>query len=168
MRLTGEGTGLSAPRRIRSGWISAYGPAYEAFRQTVRGFLATHRGQFPPAGAAARAQSLAWQALLIEHGYAARTIPREYGGFGAGPTFSKSRIIAEEFTAAGAPRGLAGQGVSMLVPTLLELGTEAQKQRWIGPTLRGEVIWCQGYSEPGSGSDLASLTTRAVRTATTS
>jgi alkylation response protein AidB-like acyl-CoA dehydrogenase len=50
----------------------------------------------------------------------------------------------------------------MLVPTLLELGTEAQKQEWIGPTLRGEVVWCQGYSEPGSGSDLASLTTRAV------
>jgi alkylation response protein AidB-like acyl-CoA dehydrogenase len=58
--------------------------------------------------------------------------------------------------------GMANQGISMLVPTLLELGTEEQKQRWLGPTLRGEVIWCQGYSEPGAGSDLASLSTRAV------
>jgi alkylation response protein AidB-like acyl-CoA dehydrogenase len=105
---------------------------------------------------------LAWQALLIEHGYAGRTIPKAYGGFGAQPDILKSRIIAEEFTAARAPMGLAGQGVSMLIPTLLEMGAEAQKQQWIGPTLRGEVVWCQGYSEPGSGSDLASLTTRAV------
>jgi len=45
---------------------------------------------------------------------------------------------------------MAGQGISMFVPTLLEMGTEAQKQQWIAPTLRGEVIWCQGYSEPGS------------------
>jgi len=57
---------------------------------------------------------------------------------------------------------MAGQGISMLVPTLLEVGSEAQKRRWIGPTLRGEIIWCQGYSEPGSGSDLASLQTKAV------
>ena len=57
---------------------------------------------------------------------------------------------------------MAGQGISMLVPTLLELGTEEQKQRWIAPTLAGEVVWCQGYSEPGSGSDLASLRTSAT------
>ncbi|MGH7022479.1 MAG: acyl-CoA dehydrogenase family protein, partial [Caulobacteraceae bacterium] len=95
-------------------------------------------------------------------GYAGRTIPREYGGFGARPDILKSRIIAEEFAAARAPTGLSGQGISMLVPTLLELGTEAQKRDWIGPTLRGEVVWCQGYSEPGSGSDLASLATRAT------
>jgi alkylation response protein AidB-like acyl-CoA dehydrogenase len=57
---------------------------------------------------------------------------------------------------------MAGQGISMLVPTLLEVGSEEQKRRWIAPTLRGEIIWCQGYSEPGAGSDLASLQTRAV------
>jgi alkylation response protein AidB-like acyl-CoA dehydrogenase len=61
----------------------------------------------------------------------------------------------------GLPRGIANQGVSMLVPTLLELGTEEQKQAYIRPTLHGEMIWCQGYSEPGAGSDLASLTTHA-------
>jgi alkylation response protein AidB-like acyl-CoA dehydrogenase len=138
----------------------ALGPAYEAFRAELRGFLTGHRGDMP--SGADRAGTLAWQALLIEHGYAGRTIPKAYGGFGAQPDILISRIIAEDFAAARAPRGLAGQGISMLVPTLLELGTEAQKRRWIGPTLRGEVIWCQGYSEPGAGSDLASLTTRAV------
>jgi alkylation response protein AidB-like acyl-CoA dehydrogenase len=140
----------------------AYGPQYEAFRDDVRAFLANHRDRMPRATGASRDEVLAWQALLIEHGYAGRTIPKAYGGFGAEPDILKSRIIAEAFTAARAPMGIAGQGVSMLVPTLLELGTEAQKQRWISPTLRGEVVWCQGYSEPGSGSDLASLTTRAV------
>ena len=57
---------------------------------------------------------------------------------------------------------MANQGISMFVPTLLELGTEDQKQSWIEKTIKGEVIWCQGYSEPGSGSDLASLQTKAV------
>jgi alkylation response protein AidB-like acyl-CoA dehydrogenase len=139
----------------------AYGPRYDAFRAEVRGFLETHRGEIPPAGAP-RAGVLAWQKLLLDHGYAARTIPSEFGGFGAAPDILESRIIAEEFTRAKAPAGLAGQGISMLVPTLLEAGTEAQKRRWIPPTLTGEVIWCQGYSEPGAGSDLASLATRAT------
>jgi len=100
--------------------------------------------------------------MLIAHGYAARTIPKEYGGYGAKPDILNSRIIAEEFIALGLPMGMAGQGISMLVPTLLELGTEDQKKKWVGPTLRGEVIWCQGYSEPGAGSDLAALATRAT------
>jgi alkylation response protein AidB-like acyl-CoA dehydrogenase len=139
----------------------AYGPAYEAFRDEVRAFLSKHRGRYPGPDAS-RAERLAWQALLIEHGYAARTIPRDYGGFGAEPDILKTRIIAEAFVAARAPTGLGGQGISMLVPTLLELGTEEQKRALIAPTLRGEIVWCQGYSEPGSGSDLASLSTRAV------
>ena len=138
----------------------AYGPQYQAFRDEVRAFLAAHHARFP--SGADRPRVLAWQALLIEHGYAARTIPRAYGGFGAAPDILESRIIAEEFTRARAPGGLGGQGASMLVPTLLEVGSEEQKQRWIKPTLRGEIIWCQGYSEPGAGSDLASLRTRAV------
>jgi alkylation response protein AidB-like acyl-CoA dehydrogenase len=130
----------------------------------VRAFLAAHRDRYAPGAGEERPReaALEWQALLIEHGYAARTIPREYGGYGAEPDVLKSRIIAEEFTRAGAPRGFANQGISMLVPTLLEVGSEEQKRRWIAPTLRGEVIWCQGYSEPGAGSDLASLQTKAV------
>jgi alkylation response protein AidB-like acyl-CoA dehydrogenase len=134
-------------------------PELAAFRDEVRTFLETHRSEYE-AGQARDA--LAWQRLLIENGYAARTIPKDYGGYGAEPDGLKARIVAETFIAAGAPRGIANQGVSMLVPTLLEVGSEEQKRRWIGPTLRGEVIWCQGYSEPGAGSDLAALQTRAV------
>jgi alkylation response protein AidB-like acyl-CoA dehydrogenase len=140
----------------------AYGPEHQAFAAEVDAFLEAHRGRWPPAVGATREQVLAWQRTLIEHGYAARTIPRAYGGFGAEPDILKSRIIAEAFTRAGAPVGLAGQGISMLVPTLLEVGTEEQKRRWIAPTLSGEIVWCQGYSEPGAGSDLASLRTHAV------
>jgi alkylation response protein AidB-like acyl-CoA dehydrogenase len=134
-------------------------PEMAAFRDEVRGFLAAHAPEIENGQAK---DVRAWQRLLIEHGYAARTIPREYGGYGAEPDILKSRIIAEEFIRAGAPRGIANQGVSMLVPTLLEVGSEEQKRRWIAPTLTGEVVWCQGYSEPGAGSDLASLQTRAV------
>jgi alkylation response protein AidB-like acyl-CoA dehydrogenase len=139
----------------------AYAPEHLAFKSEVEAFLATHADDWPTRDSD-RATVLAWQKRLIDHGYAARTIPVAYGGFGAEPDILKSRIIAEAFAAAGAPGPLAGQGISMLVPTLLELGTEAQKQRWIAPTLRGEVVWCQGYSEPGAGSDLASLRTSAV------
>ena len=98
--------------------------------------------------------------MLIKNGLAARTIPKKYGGAGYAPDILKSRIIAEEFTRTGVAKGIANQGVSMLVPTLLELATEDQKVAWIKPTLLGETVWCQGYSEPGAGSDLASLTTR--------
>jgi alkylation response protein AidB-like acyl-CoA dehydrogenase len=133
----------------------SYGPEYQSFRDEVRAFTTAHAGR-------ALTDSRAWQKLLIEHGYAARTIPKQYGGYGAEPDVLKSRIIAEEFIAAGLPMGMAGQGISMLVPTLLELGSEEQKQKFIAPTLRGEIIWCQGYSEPGAGSDLAALTTRAT------
>ena len=135
--------------------------AHLAFRDEVRDFLGRHRGAWPKPGAP-RSDFLAWQTVLIDHGYAARTIPRAYGGFGAPADILASRIIAEAFTAAGAPGPLADQGISMLVPTLRELGTEAQKQRWAAPTLRGQVRWCQGYSEPGAGSDLANLRTSAT------
>ncbi|MAM94897.1 acyl-CoA dehydrogenase family protein [Parvibaculum sp.] len=141
-----------------------YGPEYEAFRAEVRDFISKNRDKAPKRFGVSRPseESIAWQKLLIEHGLTARTIPKEYGGYGAEPDILKSRIIAEEFTAAKLPMGLANQGISMLVPTLLELGTEEQKKKWIEPTLKGEVIWCQGYSEPGSGSDLASLQTKAT------
>jgi alkylation response protein AidB-like acyl-CoA dehydrogenase len=140
----------------------SYSPEYEAFRAEIRAFAKEHGAQAPRGMAATMDGAKAWQKLLIAHGYAARTIPKEYGGYGAEPDVLKSRIIAEEFIALGLPMGMAGQGISMLVPTLLELGSEEQKKKFIGPTLRGEIIWCQGYSEPGAGSDLASLTTRAI------
>jgi alkylation response protein AidB-like acyl-CoA dehydrogenase len=101
-----------------------------------------------------------WQKILIENGYFARSVPKEYGGYGGDSDIIKSRIIATEFSNARIPGPMAGQGIDMLVPTLLELGTEEQKSMYIKPTLHGEMIWCQGYSEPNAGSDLASLQTK--------
>jgi alkylation response protein AidB-like acyl-CoA dehydrogenase len=138
-----------------------YGGEYERFRNEVRDFIATHRDAAPDGQGMRAEKTRAWQKMLIERGYTARTIPREYGGYGGDADILKARIIAEEFAQAQVPSGLGGQGISMLVPTLLEMGTEEQKRQFIAPTLRGETIWCQGYSEPGAGSDLASLRTRA-------
>jgi alkylation response protein AidB-like acyl-CoA dehydrogenase len=140
-----------------------YGEQYEEFRRQVRTFLDEHKPDRPVGGfyEIARADLVRWLGLQIEHGYWARTIPKEYGGYGAPPDLLETVIMDEEFNRAGVTRGMSAQGPSMLVPTLLEHGTEEQKRRWIGPTMRGEVIWCQGYSEPGAGSDLASLQTSA-------
>lgn len=101
-----------------------------------------------------------WQRLLIEKGYFARSIPKEYGGYGGEPDIIKSRIIATEFSKHKVPNAMGGQGIDMLVPTLLEWGTEEQKQKYVKSTLHGETIWCQGYSEPNAGSDLANLQTK--------
>lgn len=140
----------------------SFGAEYEAFRQEVKHFLQQHGSESPKAGGGPRSkEAIAWQKLLIENGYAARTIPEEYGGYGAEPDIIKSRIIAEEFSNARVSTGLGGQGISMLTPVLLEMGTEEQKKQFVEPTIKGEMVWCQGYSEPGAGSDLASLTTKA-------
>ena len=140
------------------------GPEYVSFRKEVTNFLSENIHMAGKARTPVRPskQELEWQKKLIDNGYAARTIPQEYGGFGADSDVLKSRIIAEEFSQSSIPLGMANQGISMLVPTLLELGTDEQKKSWISKTISGEVIWCQGYSEPGSGSDLASLQTKAV------
>jgi alkylation response protein AidB-like acyl-CoA dehydrogenase len=141
----------------------SYGPTYEAFRAELRRFLAERGAEAPRLGFGegilTDTKAAPWQRLLIERGYAARTVPEAYGGggFPADPLIAV--LIAEEFRRAGVAGPASGQGIDMLVPTLLEHGSEEQKRRWIPPTLRGELIWCQGYSEPGAGSDLASLTT---------
>jgi alkylation response protein AidB-like acyl-CoA dehydrogenase len=137
---------------------------YEDFRTDVRGFLDAHKADAPAAGdrSVRSKKRLAWQKILLANGYAGRTLPKEYGGYGAAPDALKQRIIAEEFARAKVPGGISGQGINMLVPTLLELGTEEQKRTYIKPTLSGEMVWCQGYSEPGAGSDLASLRTAAI------
>ena len=140
------------------------GPEYKSFRDEVVTFLKENSHMAGKARTPVRPnqEELEWQKKLIKNGYAARTIPSEYGGFGAESDVLKSRIIAEEFSQSSIPMGMANQGISMLVPTLLELGTDEQKKSWISKTISGEVIWCQGYSEPGSGSDLASLQTKAI------
>jgi alkylation response protein AidB-like acyl-CoA dehydrogenase len=139
-----------------------YGAEYKEFHQGVRDFLS---GAWPPSGADAdlsRAEQVArFRARAIEAGYLARGIPRRYGGSEQPPDVLQAAIIREELRRAGAPGDPTGIGPSMLVPTLLEKGTEWQKEKFVAATMRGEIVWCQGYSEPGSGSDLASLQTRA-------
>jgi len=140
----------------------SYGSEYIAFREEVKDFISKNKDKQPKAGAEpGNPELLAWQALLIANGFHSRTIPKAYGGYGAEPDIIKPRIISEEFSKAHINTGFSGQGISMLTPVLLEMGTEAQKQQFIKPTIHGEMVWCQGYSEPGSGSDLASLTTKA-------
>ncbi|MFP6626203.1 MAG: acyl-CoA dehydrogenase family protein [Deltaproteobacteria bacterium] len=143
----------------------SFGDNYEDFRRQTCEFLDKNRDRAPAAGMGAgdiTDLSRGWQTRLIEHGYAARTIPEEYGGFGGEPDPLIDIIIDEEFRRAGVAGPMMNQGISMLVPTLLEYGNEEHKRSYIGPTIRGEMIWCQGYSEPGAGSDLAGLRTSAV------
>jgi alkylation response protein AidB-like acyl-CoA dehydrogenase len=142
----------------------SYSPKYRTLQDEVRAFVAKHGSKSPKASGGRKRpdnRTLDWQKILLEHGYAGRSIPKQYGGYGAEPDVLAGAIIAEEFSKAGIYAGLTNQGISMLVPTLIEVGTEEQKRRWIAPTLKGDIIWCQGYSEPGSGSDLASLRTNA-------
>ena len=95
------------------------GPEYVSFREDVKSFLSENIQMSGKARNPARAnnEELEWQEKLIKNGYAARTIPQEYGGYGAKPDVLKSRIIAEEFTQAKIPLGMANQGISMFVPT---------------------------------------------------
>ncbi len=104
------------------------------------------------------ADLMVWYKLLSERGWIAPHWPKEHGGMGA--TLSEQIIIAQELGRLSAPH-LPLQGVNHLGPILMRYGTHEQKQRHLPPILRGDVIWAQGYSEPGSGSDLASLTTKA-------
>jgi alkylation response protein AidB-like acyl-CoA dehydrogenase len=138
---------------------------HRALQEEVRGFIREHGHRSPKLGGGRKRpdqKTRDWQKLLVDHGYVGRTIPREYGGSGKEPDVLEAAVIASEFAAAGIYGGMTNQGISMLVPTLLEVGSEEQKQQWVSKTIRGDVIWCQGYSEPGAGSDLASLTTRGV------
>ena len=141
-----------------------YSDRHKALQQELREFVAKEGHRSPKSGGGRKrpdAKTLDWQALLLERGYFGRTIPKEYGGYGAEPDVVESAIIAGEFNNAGLHPGIMNQGISMLVPTLLEVGRDDQKKQWVETTIRGKTIWCQGYSEPGSGSDLAAARTRA-------
>ncbi len=109
---------------------------------------------------AIRQRAVDWQGVLAERGWVAPHWPSEYGGAGLSPV--EQFIFKQEMTLADAP-SVGGQGVSQLGPTLIVHGTDEQKAEHLPKILSGEVNWQQGYSEPGSGSDLASLQTRAVR-----
>jgi len=106
-------------------------------------------------------RSKAFQAAMFDAGLAGLTWPREYGGQGL--TNREIQIWGEESAAYELPASIYTIGHGMCGPTILQLGTEAQKQRYIRPMLRGDEVWCQLFSEPGAGSDVASLQTRAVR-----
>ena len=138
-----------------------YGEEYEAFRASVRDFLEGWPLQGAEAELPLEQQEAIFRKRGIEAGFVYRGIPTEYGGSGQPSDALKDKIIVEEFYAAGAPRDLSTQGAGMLAPTLIEFGTEEQKKRYVPPSLSGEESWCQGYSEPGSGSDLASLQCQA-------
>ena len=141
----------------------------ETFRQEARVWL---EANFPPSlsgqGAIMSAEAPApeegdyklWKQRMGAKGWGVPTWPAAYGG--GGLTSAEARVLREEMAKLGAWNPIGGMGVMMFGPTLLEYGTEEQKQRHIPPIVRGELRWCQGYSEPGSGSDLASLQTKAI------
>jgi alkylation response protein AidB-like acyl-CoA dehydrogenase len=138
-----------------------YSQEHVDFRESVRAFLKGWPLQGAEADRPIEEQEMIFRKRGIEAGYVYRKVPKKYGGSEQPDDAIKDRIILEEFHTAGAPRDLSSQGAGLLVPTLLEFGTEEQKARHVPPTLAGEENWCQGYSEPGSGSDLASLQCQA-------
>ena len=141
-------------------------PEEAAWRGRVRGFLEEHtdavvRGRDRHTDAAGAAPRQHWQATLYDAGYVGITWPVEYGGQGGTPM--QQVIVNQELSRAGSAPLVNGIGLGMCGPTIIAHGTEDQKQRYIRPLLRGDEIWCQLFSEPAAGSDLAGLQTRAVR-----
>ena len=144
-----------------------YSPHEEAFRQELRTWLAAN----PPEGydpetflsldqEARFVIQLNWQKQLYRAGWVGIQWPKAYGGRGA--TVMEQTIYRQEMVRARMPEVANFMGIRIAGPTLIHWGTEEQKRRYIPTILNGEEIWCQGYSEPGAGSDIASLQTRAV------
>src|SRR5215471_12650372 len=136
-------------------------PDETAFRTKVRTWLEVNlpialRGR---ANRPAPAELMPWYRALSRQGWIAPHWPTQYGGMGA--TLNQQIIMTEELARIGAPQ-LPAQGLNHIGPTLIEFGTETQKAKHLPPIIAGTVIWAQGYSEPGAGSDLASLSTRAT------
>ncbi|MBV1904828.1 MAG: acyl-CoA dehydrogenase family protein [Pseudomonadales bacterium] len=141
----------------------------DAFKQEVREWLSKNcppslceKGASRGAGLSTRylkGDSRLWLERMGEKGWTAPMWPKEYGG--GGLSFAENLIFRKEIKRINAPQALSGMGLSMIGPTLLELGTEEQKQRHIPKIVTGEVNWCQGYSEPNAGSDLANVQTKA-------
>jgi alkylation response protein AidB-like acyl-CoA dehydrogenase len=144
----------------------SFTPEQEAFRRQVRTWikanLPVRERDAPPLeqGDPKRIQAMKdWQRKLYDAGYVAMGWPREYGGQGADVV--QQSIVNEELVLARAPGLIGMMGIQMVGPTLMKFGSEEQRRRHLPKILTAEEIWCQGYSEPGSGSDLASLKTRA-------
>jgi alkylation response protein AidB-like acyl-CoA dehydrogenase len=140
-------------------------PEQAAFRTQVRSWLSENRAAAPPAsgdsGDTAYIDSRrAWQDKLAEAGYAGLTWPKEFGGQGLGPI--EQVITNQELAAARVPGILDVIGIGMLGPCIIAHGSDEQKGRYLGPMLHGDEVWCQLFSEPAAGSDLAAVQTRAV------
>ena len=135
-------------------------PDEAAFRQEVRDFIAQNLPDSSKARGARRFEDAdrEWSEKLGEAGYAGLTWPKEYGG--AGAPYSHQAIFLEELARAEAPSHLGVIGLGMAGPTIIAWGTEEQKQRYLSKILSAEEIWCQGFSEPDAGSDLAAARTR--------
>ena len=146
----------------------AYPPEAAAFREEFGTWLAAHLPEklvgldwaSMELDSDALDRMRAWNRSLADAGYAAIAWPAEYGGRGAG--VMEQVVFAEEMSRAGAPGTLNPLGISNIAPAIMQWGTEEQKSRFLPRMLRGDDIWCQGFSEPNAGSDLASLRTRAV------
>jgi alkylation response protein AidB-like acyl-CoA dehydrogenase len=137
-------------------------PKEEAFRDELREWLAANNPGAEPTGDEAAFQfRREWQRRLNQAGWAGVSWPKEYGGRGA--TLIEQAIFNEETVRAQTPTVANVLGIAMGGPTVIAHGTEEQKRRYLPPILSADEIWCQGFSEPESGSDLASLKTRAVR-----
>ncbi|MEV4869938.1 acyl-CoA dehydrogenase family protein [Streptomyces syringium] len=137
----------------------AFGPQDESFREAARAWLAAHL-----AGEPARASGRAWERELGADGWIGLGWDRNRGRFGnRAATLTEQVVWAEEYARAQAPARVGHIGENLLAPTLLAHGDDAQRARFLPAIARGEELWCQGYSEPGAGSDLASVRTAAVR-----
>ncbi|HEX3366696.1 acyl-CoA dehydrogenase family protein [Phenylobacterium sp.] len=144
------GTDLEAFRAEAKAWIEANFPA--SLKGKPNPMMREERTK-------PSADQEAWRKAMGEKGWGVPTWPASYGG--GGLSAAEGRVVQQELGRAGAYNPIGGMGVMMFGPTLLEYGTEEQKQEHIPPIVRGDLQWCQGYSEPGAGSDLASLQTRA-------
>ncbi len=144
-------------------------PEQAEYRAQVRAWLDENKGEAPVLqgeGALTDPDEITaahrkWQARLAQGGLAGATWPKEYGGQGVGPI--ESVIISQELQRAGVPNIFDVIGVGMLGPTIIAHGTEEQKERYLGPMLTGDEVWCQMFSEPAAGSDLAAVQTKAVQ-----
>ena len=148
--LTNPADALEAFRKEAADWLAANFPKSLVGKENV---LATVEGGSDP-----DPEAVAWKRAMGEKGWGTPTWPKEYGG--GGLSYPEARVLQEEMGRIGAWNPIGGMGVMMLGPTLLEFASEEQKKRHIPPICRGEIRWCQGYSEPGAGSDLASLQTK--------
>jgi alkylation response protein AidB-like acyl-CoA dehydrogenase len=139
-------------------------PEQAAYRAEARAWLEANKGQAPPRTGSLEDEQYvnarrSWQRRLAEAGLAAVTWPTEFGGRGLGPI--EQVTVNQEISRARVPGILDVIGIGMLGPCLIAHGTEEQKSRHLGPMLHGDEVWCQMFSEPGAGSDLAAVTTRA-------